>query len=377
MTRAICFTLLLSTVCLVATTLAQDKPTLSVGKTKIADLEYVKMTTSMGDIVIELNRHKAPITVTNFLAYADDGAYNGTIFHRVLSDFVIQGGGMDEKLVPIKTKPPIKNEWKNGLKNALGTISMARFGGKPDSATSQFFISVKDNRSLDTPRDGAAYAVFGRVIDGMDVVNKIKVVETKKNSRGEKCLPVEAIFITAVTRVEASTLTAQIEAANKAEQARIEAAQKIEAERQKKQEEAKKKTEQAMAEQFNQALEFVKGKGGDPTKGVKSDTGLWHVDTVTGEGETPKPTDKVQVHYTGWLANGSKFDSSVDRGTPFDFSLSGGVIKGWLEGVASMKVGSTRFLVIPPDLGYGARGSGAKIPPNSVLVFEVQLLAIK
>jgi len=132
-----------------------------------------------------------------------------------------------------------------------------------------------------------------------------------------------------------------------------------------------------MAEQFDQALEFVKGKGGDPTKGVKSDTGLWHVDTVAGDGEAPKKTDAVQVHYTGWLANGSKFDSSVDRGQPFEFNLRGGVIQGWLEGVASMKVGSTRFLVIPPDLGYGADGAGAAIPPDSVLVFEVQLLAIK
>jgi len=132
-----------------------------------------------------------------------------------------------------------------------------------------------------------------------------------------------------------------------------------------------------MAEQFNEALEFVKSKGGDPTQGVKSDTGLWHVDTVTGDGEAPKPDAGVQVHYTGWLANGSKFDSSVDRGQPFEFSLRGGVIQGWLEGVASMKVGSKRFLVIPSELGYGRGGAGAQIPPDAVLVFEVELLGIK
>ncbi len=132
-----------------------------------------------------------------------------------------------------------------------------------------------------------------------------------------------------------------------------------------------------MPEQFNQALEFVKSKGGDPTQGVKSDTGLWHVDTVAGDGEAPKPTDSVQVHYTGWLTDGSKFDSSVDRGQPFEFSLRGGVIQGWLEGVASMKLGCKRFLVIPSEMGYGKRGAGAQIPPDSVLVFEVELLGIQ
>ncbi len=384
MTRVICIVALFSIVCLVTTTLAQDKPMPVVGKAKIADLVYVKMTTSMGDIVIELNRHKAPITVENFLAYANDGTYNGTIFHRVIDGFMIQGGGLDEKMTPRKTKPAIKNEWKNGLKNTLGTIAMARLGGKPDSATSQFFINVKDNAALDAARDGAAYAVFGRVIDGMDVVNKIKTVKTK-TAGVRKNVPAEPIAIKSVTRVDGSTLTAQIEAANKAE-----------VQQQKEREEAKRKAEQAKAEQqkklaevnriaklpvpeqFNHAFEFLKTKGVDTSKGVKSATGLWHVDTVIAEGgATPKPTDSVEVHYTGWTANGSKFDSSVDRGQPFPFRLSGGVIKGWLEGAATMKVGTTRFLVIPPDLGYGARGSGAKIPPNAVLVFEVQLLAIK
>lgn len=373
MTRVICFIMLLPIVSPVATSQAQDKPMPMTGKAKIADLEYVKMTTSMGDIVIELNRHKAPLTVENFLAYANDGSYNGTIFHRVIDGFMIQGGGLDEKLTQKPTKPAVKNEWQNGLKNTRGTISMARLGGKPDSATSQFFINVADNKALDIPRDGAAYAVFGRVIDGMDVVDKIKTVKVRDLPDGHQAVPFEPITIKAVTRADASELKAQIEAARKIE---AEEQRKI-AEEQKKLQEAKRKAEEAMAQQFNQALEFVKGKGADPTKGVKSETGLWHVDTVVGTGEAPKPTDKVQVHYTGWLADGSKFDSSVDRGQPFEFNLRGGVIQGWLEGVATMKVGTKRFLVIPPALGYGARGAGAKIPANSVLVFEVELLGIQ
>lgn len=143
-------------------------------------LVYVNMKTSMGDIVIELNQEKAPITVKNFLSYVDKKHYDGTIFHRVISNFVLQGGGFDKDLSEKPTDKPIKNEWQNGLKNVRGSLSMARTMA-PDSATCQFFINVQDNPALDQggPRyGGAAYAVFGRVISGMDVVDKIRVVPT-------------------------------------------------------------------------------------------------------------------------------------------------------------------------------------------------------
>jgi len=107
-------------------------------------------------------------------------------------------------------------------------------------------------------------------------------------------------------------------------------------------------------------------------------SGLQIEDITVGSGATPKQGDTVEVHYTGWLTNGTKFDSSVDRGKPFNFKLGvGGVIKGWDEGVATMKVGGKRKLTIPPELGYGAQGAGSVIPPNSMLIFEVELLAIK
>lgn len=149
-------------------------------------LVYVKISTSMGDIVIELNETKAPITVKNFLDYADKGQYNGTIFHRVISDFMIQGGGHTPDGKEKPTGDPIRNESQNGLKNARGTIAMAR---KPDpnSATAQFFINVKDNAALDGGRSttgNAGYAVFGRVVEGMDVVDKIKAVATNKTTKG-------------------------------------------------------------------------------------------------------------------------------------------------------------------------------------------------
>ncbi len=110
---------------------------------------------------------------------------------------------------------------------------------------------------------------------------------------------------------------------------------------------------------------------------ITTDSGLQYIDIEQGNGDSPKTGQTVVVHYTGWLTDGTKFDSSVDRGQPFTFSLTGGVIQGWLEGVATMKVGGKRILIIPSDLGYGSRGSPPKIGANATLVFEVELLSIK
>ena len=141
--------------------------------------QKVKFATSMGDIVIELDKAKAPKTVDNFLQYVKDGHYNGTIFHRVIPTFMIQGGGMTPDMTEKTTRAPIPLEARNGLLNERGTIAMARTMD-PNSATAQFFINVKDNEFLnaDKARDGNGYAVFGKVISGMDVVDKIRVVPT-------------------------------------------------------------------------------------------------------------------------------------------------------------------------------------------------------
>lgn len=144
------------------------------------DMPYVELETSMGNIVIELNQEKAPKTVANFIDYVKSGHYDGTIFHRVIDGFMIQGGGMDANMKEKATKAPIQNEADNGLKNDVGTIAMARTSD-PHSASSQFFINVKNNDFLNysgkNPQ-GWGYAVFGKVTEGMDVVNKIKGVPT-------------------------------------------------------------------------------------------------------------------------------------------------------------------------------------------------------
>lgn len=160
----------------------------------------------LSPIVIELDPEAAPVSTKNFLRYVEDGFYDGTIFHRVMPNFMIQGGGftgpMDRKADGLHD--PIENEAKNGLKNRRGTIAMARTG-QPHSATSQFFINVKDNTNLDYPSfDGWGYAVFGEVVEGMDAVDEIKNVETKPNPMNprETSAPVDPPVIVSVERAE-------------------------------------------------------------------------------------------------------------------------------------------------------------------------------
>ena len=157
----------------------------------------ITIKTSHGDISVELFEDKAPISCENFRQYANDGHYNGTVFHRVIPNFMIQGGGMDENMADKPTRAPIKNEADNGESNARGTLAMARTN-VVDSATSQFFINLKDNSFLDHGTRDFGYAVFGKVTDGMDVVDKIAAVQTG-NRGGHQDVPVEAVTITDVT----------------------------------------------------------------------------------------------------------------------------------------------------------------------------------
>ena len=158
----------------------------------------ITLSTSLGNIVLELDADKAPITVENFLSYAKSGYYNGTIFHRVIDGFMIQGGGFDGSMKQKSTENPIKNEANNGLKNNKYTIAMARTS-IPDSATSQFFINVNNNDFLNYPGQyGWGYCVFGKVTEGTDVVDKIQKVATG-NSAGHQDVPREAVTILNVT----------------------------------------------------------------------------------------------------------------------------------------------------------------------------------
>ena len=157
------------------------------------------LSTGFGEVTIELYDAEAPISVQNFLQYVEDGFFDGTIFHRVIPDFVLQGGGFTADMKQKKTRPPIKNEAENGLKNKRGTLSMARTQ-EIDSATSQFFINLKDNDFLDHGTRDFGYAVFGKVADGMEIIDRIAQVATGNHGMHQD-VPLEPVVILSAKRV--------------------------------------------------------------------------------------------------------------------------------------------------------------------------------
>jgi cyclophilin family peptidyl-prolyl cis-trans isomerase len=161
----------------------------------------IRFETSLGDFTVELFEKDAPLSVANFLSYIDSGFFDGTIFHRIVPGFVIQGGGFTEDMTQKKTQSPVKNEADNGRKNKRGTLSMARTSDI-NSATSQFFVNLKDNEFLDHSRGNFGYAVFAQVTEGMDVIDKIAAVETGRK-RGFDDVPVEAVIMKSVRRLPA------------------------------------------------------------------------------------------------------------------------------------------------------------------------------
>ena len=173
--------------------------TLALACSLAAAAEKVRLATSAGDSVLELDRDKAPKTVDNFVQYVKAGHYNGTVFHRVIDNFMIQGGGMTPDMKEKPTRAPIPLESRNGLTNLRGTVAMARTND-PNSATAQFFINLKDNAFLDAAnsRDGNGYAVFAKVVSGLDVVDKIRAVPTGSKGAHQN-VPIEPVILNAIT----------------------------------------------------------------------------------------------------------------------------------------------------------------------------------
>ena len=323
-----------------------------------------KFDTTLGSFIVELDAENAPISTMNFDQYVASNFYDNTIFHRVIADFMIQGGGYNADLTEKKDglKAPIVNEWRNGLKNTRGTLAMARMGRRADSATAQFFINVVDNAMLDQPNDGSGYAVFGKVVDGMDIVDKIKSTPVETNAK----LPMGPVVPKDTVVIKDVAVVAPLDTTKAEAQVAI-ATEKVKAA-----EAAENAAKEKAAGSLVATLE-EKWKG----KAVKTASGLQYIVAKEGTGDkTPKPTDTVKVHYRGTLVDGTEFDSSYKRGEPIEFPLNG-VIKGWTEGVGLMKPGGKNILIIPSDLGYGKAGAPPTIPPDATLVFEVELLEIK
>ena len=305
---------------------------------------YAKIKTNKGDIMLELEFEKTPLTVANFVGLAEgkiknnkkkvgEPYYDGLKFHRVIADFMIQGGCPDGNGMggpgyqfPDEIRPDLKH-------SGPGILSMANAG--PGTNGSQFFITHKETPWLD-----GKHTVFGKVTEGQDVVDAIaqddKIIEIDIIRKGEnaKKFDSKAIFDKELEKLEK-------QAAEKAKKAK-------------------------------EAIDALK-------KGAKvTSSGLAYKIIKKGTGAKAEAGKTVSVHYTGKLSNGTKFDSSYDRNQPLEFELGRGrVIKGWDEGISLLNVGSKATFIIPPDLAYGARGAGGVIPPNATLILDVELVEIK
>ncbi len=304
---------------------------------------YAKLHTSKGELLLSLEYEKAPMTVSNFVGLAEGTLnlkkpgtpfYDGLTFHRVINDFMVQAGCPEGKGTggPGYTFP---DEIVDSLKHiGPGVLSMANAG--PGTNGSQFFIT-----HVATPWLDGKHTVFGNIVEGQDVVNKIEqgdVISKVEILRvGEKA---EKFKVTKESFNDVVLLAANKEKERKAE--------------------LQKSLNQEIKNRWPQA--------------ITTDSGLKYVVLQEGSGDAlPVMGKDVTVHYTGTLMDGRVFDSSVQRGTPATFAV-GQVIEGWNEALVTMKKGEKRTLIIPPELGYGVQGYPGVIPPNSTLIFDVELL---
>lgn len=313
----------------------------------LADGLYAKIETDKGNILLNLEFEKTPMTVTNFVALAEgnmseasrDGRYyDGLNFHRVIANFMIQGGcplGSGTGGPGYKFEDEIEPSLKH---NKAGILSMANAG--PGTNGSQFFITHGPTPHLD-----GKHTVFGHVIEGQDVVDSI--------AQGDIINKIEIIRV----GEKAENFTADQNSFNELKSTSAERAL-----------EAMKRANKAVIDQIK--AEYPEAK--------VSDSGIYYTIEEEGEGEKPNKGQTVSVHYTGKFMNGQTFDSSVSRGEPIEFPLGmGHVIAGWDETILDMQVGEERTVVIPPNLAYGEQGYPGAIPPNSWLIFEVELVEVK
>jgi cyclophilin family peptidyl-prolyl cis-trans isomerase len=308
---------------------------------------YAEIKTEKGTILLKLEPQKTPMTVANFVSLAEGNNdyvadkykgkpfYDGLKFHRVINNFMIQGGD------PTGTGAggpgyQFKDEFDSTLKHDKpGTLSMANAG--PGTNGSQFFITHKA-----TPWLNGKHTVFGHVVSGQDVVNAIKqndkIISVKIIRKGKEAKKFNAAKV--------------FDTLMKADQ----------------------KAKELKQQQEKEKIAFILEKEKDAKV---LDSGLKIYVLEQGVEAKPKKGDKVRIHYTGYLRNGKKFDSSVDRNQPFVTPIGvGRVIKGWDEGVMQLNVGTKAILYIPAEMAYGKRGAGGVIPPNADLIFEVELLDV-
>ncbi len=339
--------------------------------------DYVLMSTTKGDIVLELHHCAAPKTVDNFLQYVDDGFYDDTLFHRVENGFVIQGGAYKPDFTPKTARDPIPCEWPNGLKNVRGTIAMAR-ATDPNSATSQFFINLRQSVNLDGPnKGGMGHCVFGRVVEGMNVVDQIGVAQTiRKPDLGDVQTPIDPIQIIQVGRILGDEAKALADKNREARLAMEVAGYRERAEVRWKADNREHNTTLTDEQRVQQGIEYVKKQGWDITKGVLLPSGVWYVDDRVGVGDCPKIDDWVAMKWDGWLSWGEKFGSWEDyKHEPMRGPVRG-FVPGYREALLTMKPGGVRVVVIPSKLAYAEVGREPLIPKNAAVVYRIEMLGV-
>lgn len=340
--------------------------------------DFVAMETNHGTITLLLDNDRAPISAANFKQYVTDGFYDGIVFHRVIPGFVIQGGGFTLEAGNLSEKanrPPIKNEWRNRLKNVRGALSMARTQVH-DSATSQFFVNTVDNAMLDAARDGAAYAVFGFVIEGLDVVDKIKDVPTgvRGPHRDVPLDPMPMITKATMTTWDALSDSAKAAVAEWDTRATEWHAPAVE---EKKQLEERGKI---VAQDFRAALDALDTHGRP-----LAEMPITYAEANVGEGRAPGEFDTVIVDVTAWLPNGDVWWRTADepkRVQTFPLAALDKFV-GLQQVLLTMKEGGTTYARIPADYALGDKGLPSSwwlwsdVPPGSEVIVKVGLVGYR
>jgi peptidylprolyl isomerase len=318
---------------------------------------YAKFKTNYGEFIAELYYKKTPMTVGNFVSLAEGTNpkvseeykgkkfYDSLIFHRVMKDFMIQGGdplgsGMGDPgyKFPDETTPELKHD-------TLGILSMANSG--PNTNGSQFFITHKPTPWLD-----GKHTVFGKISEGFNIVDSIANAEVAGANK-----PVEDVVIETIEIIRKGKEAKSYDAVSSF----VEPIEDLEAKKEKE------------IEEFKNKMASIQDSLQETESGLK-----YIITQENPSGTQPESGQTVYVHYEGRLSDGKMFDSSYKRNQPLNFAIgTGRVIPGWDEGISLLKTGEKATLIIPPDLGYGARGAGNVIPPNSTLVFDVELVDVK
>ena len=336
----------------------------------------VRIATTLGDIVVELDGEHVPLSVDNFVRYVEDGFYDGTIFHRVIPTFTILGGSRtpDMEVRTVGLRDPIRFESSlEGMSHDRGTIALHRLGNQPESARAEFFINVVDNPALNrlpVPTDNTGLRTIGRVVEGMDVVDAIGYTPVDTHPQWDNGrrphVPLDPVIILSMRLVNPF----DHEGAERIADAMEIEQRKTKAELQRDQEVDKL----AFLARLDARIQKIEEEAGHTR--VETGTGLIYVDHRIGTGASPRPDDTVHVIYRGSFLDGKVFDDNFDKQDPVPLPMEK-VLPGWKEGLATMKVGGKRTLIIPPKLGYGVRGHpGAKILPEDWLFYDIELVAI-